>query len=168
MAKRFESYDWLKTIGGILFLAAALLPWWESGYAGIEVRQNGFDDWLGIVATVIFVAIAVLTVIVETESLAIPRRYLDPRWVLGLGIVGSLCVLTRLFFDPFNDGEGVEDSRGFGLYLAAVAAVISMIGCVMAFKRRGEWLASLEVEPDDEAFEPADVLTTTTRTSRTS
>ncbi len=33
--RRFESYDWLKAIGGFVFLIAALLPWWEREYIGV-------------------------------------------------------------------------------------------------------------------------------------
>jgi hypothetical protein len=146
--KRFESYDWFKAIGGFVFLAAALLPWWQSNTNGFEFHRNGLHDWLGIIATVVFVGIAILTVIVETDSLPIPRRFLDPTWILGAGIVGSLCLLVRTVFSSFG---AADSSRDVGLYLALVAAVLSMVGCVVAYQRRDEWRASLDAEPRPEA-----------------
>ena len=84
MEKRFESYDWLKAIGSMLFLVAAILPWWSREYTGFELRKTGFGDWLGIIAAIAILAVGLLTVIVETESLPIPRWVLNPTWMLAL------------------------------------------------------------------------------------
>jgi hypothetical protein len=150
--KRFESYDWLKAIGGMLFFVAALLPWWERAFLGAELSKTGFEDWLGIIAAVIFLAIGLLTVIVETESLPIPRWVINPTWMLVLAIAGAICVAVRFILDPFGSGGGgIRDTRGIGLYLAGAAAVLVLIGCIMAFQRRDEWAAAVaEDEEDDE------------------
>jgi hypothetical protein len=148
--KRFETYDWLRAIGGFLFLAAALLPWWERTFQA-SLRKSGLGDWMGIIPTVIFGGIAILTVIIETDSLPISRRILDPTWVLAAAIVGAVFVALRFIFDPFGGGgSGVRDTRGLGLYLAGAAAVISLIGCVIAFREREAWAASLDAEDDDD------------------
>jgi len=154
--KRFESYDWLKAIGSMLFFVGALLPWWERAFIGAELRQTGFGDWLGIVAAVIFLAIGLLTVIVETESLPIPHWVLNPTLMLGLAIAGTACVAVRFVLDPFGaGGSGIRDTRGLGLYLAGAGAVIVLIGCVLAFQRREEW-ASAVARDDDEAEDELD------------
>jgi hypothetical protein len=157
--KRFESYDWLKAIGGMLFFVAALLPWWERAFLGAELSKTGFEDWLGIIAAVIFLAIGILTVIVETESLPIPHWVLNPAWMLGLAIVGAICVAVRFFIDPFGGGgQGIRDTRGIGLYLAGAAAVIVLIGCVMAFQRRDEWAAAVARDDEDDDEDEGDEL----------
>jgi hypothetical protein len=152
--KRFESYDWLKAIGGMLFFVAALLPWWERAFLGAELSKTGFEDWLGIIAAVIFLAIGLLTVIVETESLPIPQWVLNPTWMLGLAIVGAICVAVRFFLDPFGGGGGgIRDTRGIGLYLAGAAAVLVLIGCIMAFQRRDEWAEAVARDDEDDEDE---------------
>ena len=85
LEKRFESYDWLKAIGSMVFLVAAILPWWTREYTGFELRRTGFGDWLGIIAAIAILAVGLLTVIVETESLPIPRWVLNPTWMLRTG-----------------------------------------------------------------------------------
>jgi hypothetical protein len=158
LEKRFESYDWLKAIGSMVFLVGALLPWWEQGLdMGAELRKNGINDWLGIIATVIFLAIGILTVIVETESLPIPHWVLNPTWMLGLAIVGAGCVAARFFLDPLGGGEGLRESRGIGLYLAGAGAVIVLIGCVLAYQRREDWAEAVARDDDDDEDEDDDV-----------
>ena len=110
MEKRFESYDWLKAIGSLVFLVAAILPWWTREYTGFELRRTGFGDWIGIIAAIAILAVGLLTVIVETESLPIPRWVLNPTWMLALAIFGAVCVGVRFFLDPFGAGDpGIRD-----------------------------------------------------------
>ena len=154
MEKRFESYDWLKAIGSMLFLVAAILPWWTREYTGFELRKTGFGDWLGIIAAIAILAVGLLTVIVETESLPIPRWVLNPTWMLGLAIFGAACVGVRFFLDPFGRGDpGIRDSRGLGLYLAGAGAVLVLIGCVMAFQHREEWAEAVARDEEDDEEE---------------
>src|SRR5262245_1528318 len=117
---------------------------------GAELRKNGINDWLGIIATVIFLAIGILTVIVETESLPIPQWVINPTLMLGLAIVGTGCVALRFFLDPLGGGEGLRESRGIGLYLAGAGAVLVLIGCIMAFQHREEWEAAVARDDDDD------------------
>jgi hypothetical protein len=154
LEKRFESYDWLKAIGSMVFFVGALLPWWERVIIGAELRKAGFDDWLGIIAAVIFLAIGLLTVLVETESLPIPHWVLNPTWMLALAIVGTACVGVRFFVDPFGaGGAGIRESRGIGLYLSGAGAVLVLIGCVMAFGRRDDWAAAVARDDEDDEDE---------------
>ena len=141
LEKRFESYDWLKAIGEHAVLRRgdpALVGTGTS--SALELRQTGFGDWLGIIAAIAILGVGLLTVIVETESLPIPRWVLNPTWMLALSIVGVVCVGVRFFLDPFGaGGPGIRDTRGLGLYLAGAGAVLVLIGCVMAFQHREEW-----------------------------
>jgi hypothetical protein len=153
--QRFRRDDWLKAIGGILFLVAALLPWWEQTLIGFRQRQNAFSDVLGLVPTIIYVAIAILTIVIKTDSLSLPMWLLHPLGMLIAAIAGAICVAVRFFLDPFSNAGNV--SRGLGLYLAGAAAVISIIGCVIAYRERAEWYGidddGDEVDEDDDAYE---------------
>src|SRR5262249_20179324 len=136
--KRFEPSDWLKAIGGMLFFVAALLPWWQQEAGGFIDRNNGFDRLVGILAFVIFVGVGLLTVIIKPDSLPLPAWLVDPTIVLGLAIVGAGFVAFRFFVDPFANKTGVDVTRDLGLYLAGAAAVITLIGAVIAFRHRND------------------------------
>jgi hypothetical protein len=160
LEKRFESYDWLTAIGSMLFFVAATLPWWERAFLGAELRKTGFGDWLGIIAAIAILGVGLLTVIVETESLPIPRWVLNPTWMLALSTIGTVCVGVRFFVDPFGaGGAGIRDTRGLGLYLAGAGAVLVLIGCVLAFQHRAEWAEAVarDEEEDDDDDEGDDI-----------
>ncbi len=149
--RQFQSDDWFKAIGGILFFIAGLLPWWEQSFSGFRERSNAFGDWLGIVAFVIFVGIGILTIIIRTESLPLPRWLLHPTGTLIVAGVGAVCVAVRFVLDPFQ-AAGDHVTRGLGLYLAGAAAVLVVIGCVMTFRDRAAYrlVGDDEDEEDDE------------------
>ena len=73
-ADGFRFSDWLKAIGGVLFFVAGVLTWGELQYGqGLSTPFNGFDYRLtGIVPDAIFVGIAILTIIIQTESSPCP------------------------------------------------------------------------------------------------
>jgi hypothetical protein len=133
----FESADWFKAIGGILFLIGALMPWWEFELdSGFGTSKNGLDYVVtGIVPFVIFTGIALLTIIIKTDSLPLPGWLVDPLLQLGLAVVGAVLVGVRFFW---SDKDGLDSSRGLGLYLAAAAVVLALIGCVMGLRERAE------------------------------
>jgi hypothetical protein len=151
--RQFGSDDWFKAIGGILFFIAGLLPWWERGMGGfLRERSNAFGDWLGIIAYVIFVGIGLLTIVIRTESLPLPRWLLHPTGTLIAAGVGAVCVALRFFLAPF-DAAGDNVSRGIGLYLAGAAAVLVLIGCVMTFRNRAAYGL---VDADEAAYDEED------------
>jgi hypothetical protein len=154
--RQFRSDDWFKAIGGILFFIAGLLPWWEQRVPpGFRERSNAFGDWLGIVSFVIFVGIGILTIVVRTGSLPLPRWLLHPTGTLLVACVGAACVAVRFVRDPFQD-DGDEVTRGIGLYLAGAAAVLVLIGCVMTFRNRDAY--DLDDDTKDDEDEDADDL----------
>jgi hypothetical protein len=147
--KRFERSDWLQAIGGILFFFAALLPWWDQEVMnGLHARHNGFDDILGVLAFIIFVGIGILTIIIKTDSLPLPPWLLDPTAVLVAAVIGAALVAVAFVVDPFSGDT--DTSRGIGLYLAAAAAVITLIGAVIGFHDRHQRAAE-DFEDEDEA-----------------
>jgi hypothetical protein len=146
--KRFERSDWLQAIGGFLFFFAALLPWWEQKAMGLPARHNGFDLVLGVLAFIIFVGIGILTVIIKTDSLPLPQWLVDPTGVLVAAVIGSVLVAFAFVMDPFSSGANA--TRGIGLYLAAAAAVITLMGAVIGFGERHQRAAE-GLDDEDEA-----------------
>ena len=155
-ADGFGVSDWLKSIGGVLFFVAGVLTWWELEYGqGLSTAFNGFDyRYSGIVPYVIFVGIAILTIIIQTESLNLPRFLVNPLLTLIAAGVATALVVYRFFADGY-DNDALEDqgntvSRGIGLYLALAGALIVLAGCVIAY--RDSRAAGVE----DEVDEPVD------------
>ena len=134
MDKRFRSSDWLIVVGALLLFAASVQPWWTLQFDNAPgLSLNGYDFGLtGTVPIVILLAIGIITVIIKTDSLALPAWLIHP-YVLTAG-VGTTAVLIgiRFFWSGFDDGAGV--SRGIGLYLAGVAVVIALVGCGFAIR----------------------------------
>jgi hypothetical protein len=148
--RQFESDDWFKAIGGILFFVAGLLPWWEQRFSGFTVHSNAFGDWLGLISFVIFVGIGILTIIMRTGSLRLPRWLLHPVGTLVVAGIGAVCLIIRFILDPFQKA-GDHVTRAIGLYLAGAAAVLVLIGCVMTFRDREAYYdVDDDMDEDDE------------------
>ena len=77
----FGTANWLKAIGGLLFFIAAQLPWWRTTWnaTGVKFSTKAWDyDLTGKLPYIIFVAMALLTVIIKTASLRLPHVLVDP------------------------------------------------------------------------------------------
>jgi hypothetical protein len=150
-ADGFGVSDWLKSVGGALFFVAGLLTWWELEDAnGLSFPTNGFDYRLtGIVPYVIFVGIAILTIVIRTGSLRLPEVLLHPLLSLVAAAIGTALVIARFLFDGWEDSllQGRSANRGIGLYLALAAALTVLAGCVIAY--RDSRAADVDEEVDE-------------------
>ena len=85
---KFGTDDVLKVVGGGVFFFAGLLSWWRLDVDGFAHSTTAFDYTLtGIVPYVIFLAIAILTVLDRTDSLRLPAAIVEP--VVQLGAAAS-------------------------------------------------------------------------------
>jgi hypothetical protein len=163
----FGAADWMKAIGGVLFFVAGLLTWWNLEFRdGLSVAKNAFDyDLTGIVPYIIFVGIGVLTIVARTESLRLPDVVVHPLLFLVAAAVGTVLVGYRFFDDGYDNLVGENSvTRGIGLYLAAVAALLVLAGCVMTFREFQAMLA--ESEEDEDAIPSPRQDATPPRTQR--
>ncbi len=98
---------------------------------GARLRDdNAFDYPVnGVVPYVIFVAIALVTIITQTESLRLPAVLSHPLLLLGGAVIGTALVGYRFFSDRYGGG-----SRGLGLYLAVAAALLVLAGCILTYR----------------------------------
>ena len=149
--------NWLKAVGGLLFFVAGLLPWWrlKNSDGHPLVTTNAFTYQIsGLVPYVVFVGIAILTIIIETESLGLPRILVSPILTLLAAFGATVLVGIQFFKDGYDnaslEADGYSVTRGVGLYLAALAALTVLAGSVVLFRDRHL--------VDDEADEvPADL-----------
>jgi hypothetical protein len=131
---RFRSSDWFIALGGLLVLIGSLLPWWTMRFDGaLAVSQNGYDFGLtGRVPIAIMLVVAIMTVIVKTESLALPAWLVHPYAVAVAVGVAAIGIGVRFVWSGYENAGRV--SRGIGLYLAAAGVVVAVIGCVLAIR----------------------------------
>jgi uncharacterized integral membrane protein len=157
--RAFKLSDWLKVGGGALFLIAGPLTWWRLTFDGgplfgsESAPAHGLGDYFGTVgiAWLIFIAIAVLTVLLRLGFVKAPSGLPVPLVFLAAAVIGALLVLFRFLFDGIDGGFGLdlEDagfdiSRGLGAWLGLIAAAEVVAGCVMGFTESGGNLADLK------------------------
>ncbi|MEI6401465.1 MAG: hypothetical protein WCP59_04680 [Actinomycetota bacterium] len=153
--RAFKPSDWLKMGGGALFLIAGPLTWWKLSFEGgslftTSANAHGLGDYFGTVgiAWLIFIAIAVLTVLLRLGMLKLPSSLPVPLVFLAAAALGALLVLFRFLFDGIDSGgledAGLDISRGLGAWLGLIATVAVVAGCVMGFTESGGNLADLK------------------------
>jgi hypothetical protein len=137
---KLKPSDWMKVGGGALFLIASLLPWWGIDISGLGSASNSGWDYFftGIVPTVIFVGIAVVTLL-RSQGQTVGNLPWPVVMVLAAAL-GFLLVVIRFLFD----GEsGISLDRRIGLFLALLAALITLLGCFYGFRESGGDLKDL-------------------------
>lgn len=157
---KFTTSDRMKVGGGALFLIAGPLTWWKITFDGGlpfdvgSANAHGLGDYFGTVgiAWLIFIAIAVLTVLLRLGKVNLNAGLPVPLLFLAASALGALLVLFRFFFDGINDGgfgldledAGFDISRGLGAWLGLIGAAVVVAGCVMGFTESGGNLADLK------------------------
>ena len=136
--------DWLKLGGGALFFMAGFLDWWSLGESVVcPISMAGLGDYFGTVgiAWLIFVAIAVLTVLLHTNKLKLPPSIPTTLLFVLASALGFVLTLFRFLFDGVS---GVTLDRGSGAWIGLLGAAAVVAGCVLAFTEGGGNLADLK------------------------
>jgi len=139
---KFKTSDWLKVGGGAVFFIAAFLTWWKVEITGFSDGANAFEWFFtGTLPWLIFTAIGVLAFLAAAGVFKLPPRVPVPLVFLAASALGLLLVFFRFLSDGVDDDAadivGVDITRGIGLYLALLAAIAVLVGCVMGFKESG-------------------------------
>jgi hypothetical protein len=164
--------DWLVVAGGALVLVFGLFRWfsWEVTVEGVvevpEQTSNAFDYLLtGVVPWLLIVAAATVTVLLAVEALR-PGNVPWPLVMLGATGLGFILILVRLIIsiDPGVSGEGAEAdvSRGIGIWMSALGALVAMVGAFISFRNTGletEYKPVVGQPPQDREIPPGDVST---------
>ena len=152
--RHFRSSDWFIVSGGLFVLVGSLLPWWTLSFGGaLDVSQNGYDFGLtGRLPIVLLLAVAILTVVVKTDSLPLPDWLIHP-YAMGMAVlVAAVGIGVRFFWSGYDSTDNV--SRGLGLYLVAAGVVCEVVGSVLAIRD----LRRPAVDVDDGADDADDDL----------
>ncbi len=138
-ADGFGTYDAMKIAGGGLFFIGSALTWWQIDFGGgLRVRANAFDYLVtGIIPFVIILAIALLTLLERTRSLRLPAVVLDPMvHVIAAGLA-TLLVGWRFVFSDWEAVGNTSVTRGPGIYVAVVAALLVLAGSILTVRELG-------------------------------
>jgi hypothetical protein len=169
--KALTPSDWLIVAGGAIVLVFGLLRWfsWEINNAGVRGsgKTNAFDFFVtGFVPWLLIVASAVLAVLLATQALnrgKLPWELI----LLGATALGFVLIIIRLIigYDPNISGTDVDVdvSRGIGIWISALGALIATVGAFIAFRNTGLDKEYKPVAggpgPDREIPPPGDVTT---------
>ena len=143
---KFRTADWLMVGGGAAMLILGfVLPWTSVEAIGISDSGDGPFDYFfpGGIAWLLIVAVGVLALLDAIGNL--PPTQPWPLILLGLSGLGTLLMLIQILMGPRFDsiGGAVEYSRGIGMWLAVVWAVIVTVGAVMSFQAGGGTMKDL-------------------------
>ncbi len=144
--KALKVNDWLVVAGGVLVLVFGLFRWfsWSIDNAGLvegSGKSNAFDYFVtGFVPWLLVVAAAVVSVLLATEALnrgKLPWELI----LLGATALALLLILIRLIIsdDPNISGTDVDVdvSRGIGIWMSALGALIAFVGAFIGFRNTG-------------------------------
>jgi hypothetical protein len=170
--KALKVNDWLVVAGGVLVLIAGVGRWysWEVTVDEVVVvpkdTSNAFDYLLtGVVPWLLIVGAAVVTLLLKTDALR-PGKVPWPLVLLAATLLGFVLILIRLIIGhDLDTGEGAElhDSRGWGIWISALGALVAFVGAFIGFRNLGLETAYKPVtgrsRPDREIPPPGDVTT---------
>ena len=142
--------DRIIVASGILLFIAYFLPWFKvevegfEGVGGGSATANGSDvDFIWSTLPML-IGLVMAGVIVASKLFDVKLPDLPVTWGqahLGLGALAALLVVLKLIMGEDADGAelfGVEVSRSFGLFIAALAAIGLAVGGWLMFKEGDE------------------------------
>lgn len=138
---KLKTSDWLIGGGTLVFLIAMFLPWYKAEAFGFSASSSGWDYFLlGIVPLLLLIAVTVITVVPKlADGVNLPDE-IGPLPKAQAALIGAalatVLVLVRLLI---KDDGGLDDAddfidRGFGLFLAFLAAAAVTAGAFMKFQ----------------------------------
>ena len=149
MDKRFGSADWLIVSGGFLLLVASRLPWWTVEWSGVPATStDAFDYTLTGVSHSSSSSPSASSPSSSRPTRCRCRRGWSTRTSSRSPSLGvAVLVGIRFFWSGFDETDGV--SRGLGLYLAAAAVVVALLGA-------GQGIRTMRRHPTDVDADDAD------------
>ncbi len=153
---KLKTADWLMVGGGVVMLIAGFLPWVTASVPGFSDSVNAFEFFFtGTLPWILIVAVGALALLLVLE--VIPSGTTPwPLILLGLAGFATLLVLIRVIFNPLEDNgsdAGIDITRGIGMYLGVIGAIVATVGAVQAFQASGGELSDLtNVDKMKESF----------------
>jgi hypothetical protein len=144
--KALTPSDWLIVAGGAIVLVFGLLRWytWEVTVEDVVVvpedTSNAFDYlFSGVVPWLLVVGAAAVTLLLKTDALR-PGKVPWPLVLLVATVLGLILIVIRLILGhDLETGEGAElhESRGIGIWMSAVGALVATVGAFIGFRNTG-------------------------------
>lgn len=142
MINKLKPTEYLVVAGGALMLVFGLLKWFSWDLKNDDVvagsgKSNAFDYlFTGVVPWILVVGAAAITLLLATGALN-PGKVPWPLVILAATALGAILVVIRLILGPNVDtGEGfsADSSRGIGLWLSALGAVLAAVGAFLTYQ----------------------------------
>lgn len=114
--------------GGVLFIAY-FLPWFTADAGFVSVSASGGDVGFLWATLPMLLGLAAAGVIIASKLFDVTLPDLPIPWgqaLLGAGALAALLVVLKLLIGEDAGGAealGIDVSRGFGIFLAALAAI---------------------------------------------
>ena len=139
---RLRLGDLIAAAGGLLLIISLFLNWYkvsaEGALVDISVSASGWDA-LGFIDILLFligataIALAVLRAMGKGTRLPVPPGLA----LLALGALATLLVVFRLLVIPDADVDGVDVGRSFGIFVALLAALATLVGGWLTWNDEG-------------------------------
>ncbi len=135
---KFRTPDWLVIGGGLVFLIAGFIDWFDTG----PVSSTAFEfTFTGLIPWILLVGAAVLTFLRAGGILkdgGAPWTLI----ILGATGLGALLVLIRMIIgaDASDLVSGAPDEsldRAGGLWIAVIGALVAAAGAFLSFQAGG-------------------------------
>lgn len=142
MLNKLKPTQYLVVAGGALVLIFGLLRWftWKVKTGDVVVltaKSNAFDYlFTGVLPWILVAGAGAVTLLLATGALN-PGKVPWPLVTLAATALGAVLIIIRLIIGPDVDtGEGasVDSSRGIGLWISAVGAVVAAVGSFLTYQ----------------------------------
>jgi hypothetical protein len=143
--KALKVNDWMVVAGGVIVLIFGLFRWftWEVSVESVvatEGKSNAFDYFTtGVIPWLLIVGAALVTVLLATEALR-PGNVPWPLVLTAATGVGFVLILIRLIIahdPPTGEGADADVSRGIGIWMSALGALVAFVGAFIGFRNTG-------------------------------
>lgn len=132
MLDRIEKNDRISLGGAAVLLISLFLTWYKVSAGGLSITGNAFDTLKYTDILLLLGSIAVIAIILLIAQGTLDEA-LSPA-ILVIGAVATLLVLFRLLNTPAPDG--VDASRGIGIFIGLIGAAAIAVGQIMKAQGR--------------------------------
>lgn len=143
MLNKLKPTQYLVVAGGALVFIFGLLRWfsWDLKQGDVVIQKgqkaNAFDYlFTGVVPWILVAGVALVTVLLAVGALN-PGRVPWPLVTLAATVLGAILIIVRLAMGPgvdAEDGVSVDSSRGIGLWVSALGAILAAVGAFLTYQ----------------------------------
>jgi hypothetical protein len=139
---RLRLGDLIAAGGGLLLIISLFLNWYKVSAEGalidISVSASGWDA-LGFIDILLFLIGAAAIALAVMRAMGMAARIPAPTGLvlLVLGALATLLVVFRILVIPDGGVDGVDVGRSFGIFVALIAALATLVGGWLTWNDEG-------------------------------